>query len=217
MEKLKDKLLPVVKEYTRQVVELMEASESHWIGTDDEGKGEYEMLDLDSEYFLSFGNVQLIVDRLDEWVKRYGSKEAVAQEIRDWFNWWLDSDETTGETVLELWENRRQRGLRTYPWINLEHWLMGCPRNVKKPFDPDEELRVMKIQREMVSELIEKYRSSRTLWNIIDNLTAEIKEKEKEKKERDANTFEEKKQCDALMEFLKKCEEIDKKREREGT
>jgi hypothetical protein len=148
----------------------MEASEAHWIGTDDDGNGEYEILDLDSEWFLSFGNVQLIIDRMDEWVKRYGRKEAVAQEIRDWQNWWLEGTDDA-EDLLELWENRKQRGLRTYPWINLEHWLMGCPRDVNKPADPDEELRVMKVQREMVTELIGKYRSSRTLWNIIDNLT----------------------------------------------
>jgi len=212
MATLKEQLWPVVKEYTRQVVELMEASEWHWIGTDDDGNGEYEMLDLDECWFLSFGNVQLIVDRMDEWVKRYGSKEAVAQEIRDWFDWWLEREETTGETLLELWENRRQRGLRTYPWINLEHWLMGCPRDVKRPENPDDELRVMKVQREMVTELIERYRSSRTLWNIIDNLTAEIKEKEKQKKARDAKMLEEMKQCEAMQEFLKTCEEIDNKR-----
>ena len=211
MEKLKDKLWPVVKEYTRQVVELMEASEAHWIGTDDHGKGEYEILDLDSEWFLSFGNVQLIIDRMDEWVKRYGSKEAVAQEIRDWQNWWLEGTDDA-EDLLELWENRKRRGLRTYPWINLEHWLMGCPRDVKKPSNPDDELRVMKVQREMVRELIEKYRSSRTLWNIIDNLTAEIKEKQKQKDARDAKMLEEMKQCDAMQEFLKECEKIDKER-----
>ena len=212
MEKLKDKLWPVVKEYTRQVVELMEASEAHWIGTDDDGNGEYEILDLDSEWFLSFGNVQLIIDRMDEWVKRYGSKEAVAQEIRDWQNWWLEGTDDA-EDLLELWENRKQRGLRTYPWINLEHWLMGCPRDVKKPADPDEELRVMKVQREMVTELIGKYRSSRTLWNIIDNLTAEIKEKEKQKKARDEKKLEDMEQCEAMQEFLKKCDEINKERE----
>lgn len=211
--KLKEQLWPVMKEYTRQVVELMEASEWHWIGTDDDGKGEYEMLDLDSEWFLSFGNVQLIIDRMDEWVKRYGSKEAVAQEIRDWQNWWLDGTDST-EHLLELWENRKQRGLRTYPWINLEHWLMGCPRDVKKTADPDDELRVLLVQRKMLTDLCKKYRDARTLSNVIDNLSAEIKEKQKQKDARDAKLMEEMKQCEAMQEFLKECEKIDKEREK---
>lgn len=212
MTKLKEQLWPVVKEYTRQVVELMEASEAHWIGTDDDGKGEYEMLDLDSEWFLSFGNVQLIIDRMDEWVKRYGSKEAVAQEIRDWQNWWLEEIDMT-DGLLELWESRGQRGLRTYPCINLEHWLMGCPREVSKRNDPDDELRVLLVQRMMLTDLCKKYRDARTLSNVIDNLSAEIKEKQKQKDARDAKLMEEMKQCEALQEFLNECEKIDKERE----
>jgi hypothetical protein len=209
--KLKEQLWPVVKEYTRQVVELMEASEWHWIGTDDNGKGEFEMLDLDGEWFLSFGNVQIIIDRMDEWVKRYGSREAVAQEIRDWQNWWLEAIDTT-DGLLELWESRRQRGLRTYPHINLEHWLMGCPREGSKRDDPDDELRVLLVQRKMLTDLCKKYRDARTLSNVIDNLSAEIKEKQKQKDARDAKLMEEIKQRESLQEFLKKCEKIDKER-----
>ena len=213
MTKLKEQLWPVVKEYTRQVVELMEASEAHWIGTDNDGKGEYEILDLDSEWFLSFGNVQLIIDRMDEWVKRYGSKEAVAQEIRDWQNCWLEEIDTT-DGLLELWESRQQRGLRTYPRINLEHWLMGCPREVSERDDPDDELRVLLVQRKMLTDLCKKYRYARTLSNVIDNLSAEIKEKQKQKDARDAKLMEEMKQCEAMQEFLKECEKIDKEREK---
>jgi hypothetical protein len=169
------------------------------------------MLDIDGCWFLSFSNVQLIVDRMDEWVKRYGSKEAVAQEIEDWQNWWLEAIDTT-DGLLELWESRRQRGLRTYPRINLEHWLMGCPREVSKRDDPDDELRVLLVQRKMLTDLCKKYRDARTLSNVIDNLSAEIKEKQKQKDARDAKLMEEIKQRESLQEFLKKCEKIDKER-----
>jgi hypothetical protein len=50
------------------------------------------------------------------------------------------------------------------------------------------------------------------LSNVIDNLSAEIKEKQKQKDARDAKLMEEIKQRESLQEFLKKCEKIDKER-----
>lgn len=206
MEKLREKLWPVVKEYTRRMKELMNASEVHWIGTDDDGThGEYDVLDVNCCWFFSFGDVQMIIDNLDKWVNRYGSKEAVAEEIRNWFDWWLDDDDDSN-SALSLWENRRERYLRMYPRIRLEAWLMGCPREKPEP-TAYERLREAKAQREIISQMADTYRGSRSLWNIIENLTTDIKELERKVKEQNEQYLKAMKNSEAYKEFEKTINE----------
>lgn len=213
MATLKEKLWPIVKEYTRQIVELMEASEAHWIGTDDNGDHPATVLDLGGCDFFSFDEVQVIIDNLDKWVARYGSREAVAQEIRDWQDWWLGENDTKPSCaaldVMEVWENRRDRYVNLRPRINLEHWLLGCPREKRDPNDHDR-LRELQVKRELVVELSHTYRGSRSLWNIIDNLSADIKACESRIKEQDEKIAEETKQKEAMQKFLDELAELDK-------
>lgn len=187
--KLSDKLWPIAKEYTRQVADLFGVSEWHWVGTDDDGAAPLSVCDFGGCFFLALDDMQVIIDRLDEWVKRYGSKDAVAQEINDWFDWWL-GDVEEPNAAWELWESRAGVYLRTRPRISLEHWLMGCPRERKEP-TVYSELETLRRQREVVSELIGRYREARSLWNILDSLGAEIKEKEAIVKEREAEMMKE--------------------------
>lgn len=211
MATLKEQLWPIVKEYTRQIVELMETSEAHWIGTNDNGDQPATVLDLDGVYFLNFEEVQIIIDNLDKWVKRYGSREAVAQEVRDWQDWWLGdlNKKNTGHDVLEVWENRHDRYVNMHPRINLMEWMMGKPREQREHNDHDR-LRELQVKRELVVELSHTYRGSRSLWNIIDNLSADIKACEKRIKEQDAKIAEETKQKEAMQKFLDELAELDK-------
>lgn len=178
---LKEQLWPLVKEYTRQVKDIMCCSDAHWIGTDDNGSGPADILDLDGYFFLSWSEVQMLVDRYDEWKARY-TADGVREEVEAWQQWFLDNMEE--HSALELWESRRERYLRTYPRINLEHWLMGCPRDMPKQSEHDR-LRELKVKREIVKELADEYRDSRSLWNIINNLDADIKAYEAKIKELD--------------------------------
>lgn len=218
MKTLAEELWAVVKEYTRQVVELFRAVDYHWIGMRD-GTWIADVLELDSYLYLSWTDVQVLIDRMEDWVAAYGSKEAVAQEVRDWQEWWLDPSgtESTEKTegteghseigatnwlgAVEIYEERRHRYLRTLPKINLEHWLMGCPRDVPKNPSVDDELRVLVAQRALLEELADRYRDTRSLWNVIGNLDAEIKEKMKAKEKQDAKLLEAMKQSEAYKEL----------------
>lgn len=206
MEKLNEKLWSIVKEYTMQVAKLLDCDEWHWIGTDDDGEKPIDVCDFDGSMFLSLEEMQIIIDRLDEWVKRYGSKEAVAQEIRDWIEWWMkDSDSDNPDAaypdpIVEIYENRLNRYQRTYPRINLENWLAGCPRE-PRPQTIDDEIRRLVCQRGMVKVLISKYREARSLWNVLESLSAEIKAKKAIKEKRDAKLQEDMKQTDAYRNF----------------
>lgn len=202
MEKLNEKLWIIVKEYTMQTAKLLECSEWHWIGTDDDGLHPISICDFDGAFFLSLEDMQIIIDRMPEWLKKYGSKEAVAQEIVDWFDWWLSDPDNleSSHPLIEIYESRLHRALRTHPDINLEHWLMGCPRVPHKP-SLDDKIRLLECQCAMVSELSEKYRSSRTLWNVFDNLSAELKELRAKKKKIDEKLMNDMKQTEAYKNF----------------
>lgn len=214
MERLNEKLWPIVKEYTRQVAELLDCSEWHWIGTDDDGERPVDVCDFGGVMFFTLEDMQVIIDRLDEWVKHYGSREAVAQEISDWFDWWLDdsspeadaSGTSAANTLVELYETRCNRYMRTRPRINLESWLSGCPRDPWKPTIEDEIL-TMECQRNVLKELIEKYRGARSLWNIFDALGAEIKEKKDIKEKRDEKLNEQMKETEAYKNFAQAINE----------
>lgn len=175
MKKLNEKLWPIVLEYTRQVAEVMGYNEWHWVGTDDHGNGVCSVLDFGGGYFLDWSDVQVIVNRLDEWVARYGSKQAVGDEVRMWEDWWLDdlNDSLTYTAVFdEMFGDRNKRYKSTYPRINLEHWLMGCPRDAKTETDKVEELR---MELAILKKLSEEYRGVRTIENVINNIEAKIK------------------------------------------
>lgn len=175
MDKLAETKWAIAREYARQFSELMGVQEWHFIGTDDQGQGQPDVIDLDGAICLSMADVMMVIDRLPEWIQRYGTHEGVAEEIMSWQWWWLERDNTAAtHPILELWENRRERSLRTYPSINLEHWLMGCPRE-PRPKSPHDHLCELKVKREMLVELAVEYRENRTLRNIIDNLTDQMK------------------------------------------
>ena len=174
MKTLKEHLWVVVKEYTQQIADLFDGVECHWIGTDYNGNHPATVLDLDGEYFLTFDEVQIIVDYLDKWVSIYGSREAVVQEVKDWEDLWLNLPEDEPYGLFEIWEERHDRYVNLHPRIGLEHWLMGCPRE-KRERSNMELLRELRVKRELVTDLAKTYRESRSLWNIIDNLTSDIK------------------------------------------
>ena len=214
-------------EYARQVADLLGYSEWHWVGVGDQGDGTYETLELGDWLYLSLSDCQTIIDRLPQWLSRYGSREAVASEIEAWQEWWLGDDDDPDNTaaVITLWESRRERYLRTYPRLNLEHWLLGCPRD-RPTESPHDRLRRLKVMRELITELMEQrepcqtefeqgrvatevddsqltqqYRPQRSLWNIIDSLTADIKTAQADCDRLDAELHEQMKHSQAYKDF----------------
>lgn len=161
----------MVQEYTMRVMEIMRCSDAHWVGTDDNGSSPSDVLELDGYFFLSWSDVQMLVDHYAEWKARY-TADGVREEVEAWQEWALGDYHE--DPLMELFGSRRDLRLRTYPRINLEHWLMGCPREPRKKSDY-EILLEMKLKLKLLEELSETYRSSRSIGNIISNIEAEIK------------------------------------------
>jgi len=176
----REKLWPVVQEYTRQVAKLLNVNYRycHWIGTDDKGKGTFTVCDLGDTTFLTLEQMQVIIDRLPEWEQRYGSRGAVAGEVERWCEWAIEE----------------RNLIDGHPRINLEHWLMGCPREKPEPSIYDE-FAVLQGEKKNIDALIEKYGGNRTLYDAkgavqeqLDCIIPEIKRREAELFEQAKNT-----------------------------
>ena len=64
------------------------------------------------DYFFNLSDIRTVVDIYKYWLKRYGSREAVGEEVCDWHDY-----------VLE-------RMGRNKIYLNLFNWLNGAPRDI---------------------------------------------------------------------------------------
>lgn len=108
---LQQQMRAVAMEYLRQTAELLGRSvrDCYWVGTDSDNVGTYGIADFGDITFLTIDEIQEIINNLDTWVKKYGSREAVAEEIDKWCEWSIqDENNVNGHAV-----------------INLRNWLLG--------------------------------------------------------------------------------------------
>ena len=64
------------------------------------------------EYFFNFVDISTVVDNYKYWLQRYGTREAVGQEVCDWQDY-----------VVECMSEKKN-------YINLFNWLNGAPRDI---------------------------------------------------------------------------------------
>jgi hypothetical protein len=98
---MKEQLRAVAKEYARQFGKIIGIEPDYWTGGD---------LSLGSclfgDYFFVLNDMQIVVDNLDKWVKKYGTVEKVGNEVIEWI-----------EFVTEHYPRQ--------PRINLYAWMDG--------------------------------------------------------------------------------------------
>lgn len=86
------------------------------------------------EYFFNLVDIRTVVDNYKYWLKRYGTREAVAQEVRDWHDY-----------VVERMGNKKS-------YINLFHWLLGAPSDIDDNNDVVADGRVSDENKEIPDE-----------------------------------------------------------------
>ena len=64
------------------------------------------------DYFFNLSDIRTVVDNYIYWLQRYGTREAVGQEVRDWQDY-----------VVERMSEKKN-------YINLFNWLNGAPRDI---------------------------------------------------------------------------------------
>ena len=183
METLNEKLWDVAHEYARLFGEIIGYEPEHWVGDCP------DLCCFGDCYFFTLEEMREVVDGIDKYAKRYGSKEAVGEEVRMWTDWWLDAWSDNKELYTERVEARVTQQLR--PNLNLRAWLDGCPREEIRPWSGlDADLMALNNQEKALEQLIAEYRGERSLDNVLGNVRAKIRPLEEEKKRRDHEEFE---------------------------
>lgn len=171
----------VATEYARQFGKILGTDPEHWVGDDP------EICCFGDCWFFTLDEMRVVVDGIDKYVTRYGSREAVGQEIRDWEEWWLE-DVHIGD-VMETVMPRATKQLR--PNISLQAWLDGCPRDERKVWTgPDADLMRLENDVATLERLIVEFRANRTLENVLANLRAKLDMAKEEKARRDFEEWE---------------------------
>jgi hypothetical protein len=198
-KKLSLDLLGVAKEYARIFGEIIEAELEFFVGDDPT-----DMACFGDCFFFSLSEMRDVVDNIDAYQARYGSKEAVGQEIRDWVNWWADAD--SSNALMERIEPRVTHHL--WPNISLKAWLDGCPRQERKPYSgPDAEYMRLQDDADTLKRLIAEYRGSRSLDNVLKNIQAQLDIEEERKAKRDFDAWEKIMKSDVGRQFRKEAED----------
>ena len=178
------------------------------------------ILEVGESYYFDFDDVQTVVDRLEDWLNRYGSLHAVAYEVLEWHEWALAQvhEEDGYPAAVDVFEWKFERFLKTRPAICLEHWLMGCPRKIEHT-DRDKE-RVLKAKMQMVAELIGNYGSKAHLAEVMKKLDDDIlaiHEKVASEDKRIQDEFRKSAKWKELMNDLEEEVEMVKKRAQDET
>lgn len=64
------------------------------------------------DYFFNLSDIRTVVDNYRYWLQRYGTREAVGEEVCDWHDY-----------VVERMSEKKN-------YINLFNWLNGAPRDI---------------------------------------------------------------------------------------
>ena len=167
--KLTQQKRSVMNEYAMQVAALMGfPKDFSWIA-DIHETSDLDALEIgEGAYYLGWTDLQVIIDKLDVWIEKYGSREAVAERITAWNDWWLDdmSELKKAWDVVDVWESRKQRFLRTVPRINLDAWLRGCPVTPYEESIYDRKTR-LKVERELLMHYVDEFGGYTQLRDVL--------------------------------------------------
>ncbi len=166
--KLTQQKRSVMNEYAMQVAALMGfPKDFSWIA-DIHETSDLDALEIgEGAYYLGWTELQVIIDKLEVWIEKYGSREAVAERITAWNDWWLDDySERNGCNIVALWESKAQRFLCTCPRINLKAWLMGAPVT---PYEENvyDRKRRLTVEREMMMHYVDEFGGYTQLRDLL--------------------------------------------------
>lgn len=157
METLQNTMRGVATEYARLTTQLLGASRYDWVGEDTFG-----LCVIDDEIFLTLEEMQEIINNLDRWVSIYGTRNKVADTIREWQRWWQDEAEKQIDvhktTIHEYF----------FPNINLKSWLMGLRETRQMHSVCDSKLRF-----QMADILANEFGINTRIGDILNNLREE--------------------------------------------
>ena len=118
IEMFKDSFDKSLDFYTARFSHIIGVDFDYWVGDfreeDKQADRPTQPVDVADfgDYYFSLVDIRTVVDNYNYWLKRYGTREAVAQEVRDWHDY-----------VVERMGNKKA-------YINLFNWLLGAPSDI---------------------------------------------------------------------------------------
>lgn len=199
---LKKKMWEVAHEYARKFGEVIGVDVDHWVGESP------EICCYGDLFFFSLDEMRMVVDNLPKYVKKYGSKEAVGQEVKDWVYWWTDNlAGDVADTIMELVMERVTKQLR--PNINLAAWLDGCPRHGREAWSgPDADYMRLQNERQTLEMLIADYGKKKRLEEVMRSVDEKLERASREKRERDRKEYELVLGSEAYKHFMNSVKEV---------
>ena len=157
--KLEQQLWPIAKEIARQFGEVIGAQPDYWVSDDPTG-----ICSFGDIYFFNLTEMKQVIDNLPRYIQRYGSREAVGEEITNWVNWWLDNTPST--TAQEIITERLIHTVR--PKLTLKAWLDGAPHTTAA-YEPSR-YRELQNVRNVLIRLIAECGPHNTLQDVLDDV-----------------------------------------------
>lgn len=140
IEMVKDSFDKSLDFYTARFSHIIGVDFDYWVGDmreeDKQADRPSQSVDVAQfgEYFFNLVDIRTVVDNYKYWLKRYGTREAVAQEVRDWHDY-----------AVERMGNKKS-------YINLFHWLLGAPSDINDNNDVAADGRVSDENKEIPDE-----------------------------------------------------------------
>ena len=140
IDKIRQTLDVLLEFYTLFFAKIIGVDFDYWVGDfreeDSAAKRASQPVDIAQygDYFFNLADIRTVVDNYKYWLKRYGTREAVAQEVCDWHDY-----------VVERMGNKKS-------YINLLHWLRGASGDIDDNNDVDVDGRVSDENKEIPDE-----------------------------------------------------------------
>lgn len=150
-------LRQIASTYAVQVGKLIDCDPQYWVAPD----VSIDCCCFGDVYFLTLADMQIIIDHLDKWVEKYGSKEKVGETVREWFDWCVE------DAVDDI------GNYRNHPRINLLSWMNGLRPEQLKWTDLNE-LVSLEHQVNVLRHVLKTYPTS-SIGNAVKQIDARIK------------------------------------------
>ena len=165
--KLQEQMCAVANEVARQFGKIFGQEPEFWVDDDPTG-----ICSFGDVYYFSLTEMKRVVDNLPRYIKRYGSVDAVGDEIRSWVEWWLD---VPADMISAYIASRVTHHM--HPNISLSDWLSGCPRADRNPWEGNShDYFVLQNERDALDNVMKRFGGDVTLSDARDSICSEAQQ-----------------------------------------
>ena len=157
MEK-KERLKLIAQEYAKEVGELLGSGPEYWVAED----VATSTCCFGDVWFLDLEEMQVIIDHMNKWIEKYGSREKVGKTVIAWMDWTIE------DNVDEM------GNFRNHPRINLWSWLTGLRPDQLNRYSDIDQIVSLDHQANVLRYVLKTYPTS-SIENAAKQIEARLK------------------------------------------